>query len=140
MSRRVWVGLALIAAVGIGCTGPSREPDQPEETAPVTATTQEPMPTLPETQTPSVTPTQTKAVVTVGDGIYEVGVDIKPGTYKTVVPDDSINCYWSRLKTLDTSSIIDNGNLDSGARGLVVIKKTDAGVEFSGGCEWRKVK
>jgi hypothetical protein len=41
------------------------------------------------------------------DGTYLVGTDILPGMYRT--PGRS-SCYWARLRSLDTSDIIDNNN------------------------------
>ena len=75
-----------------------------------------------------------------GAGTYLVGEDIKAGTYRTTVPADEINCYWARLRDLDGSlnSTIDNGNLRTGAKGVVVIKRSDKAVEFIGSCLWRR--
>lgn len=74
-----------------------------------------------------------------GDGTYEVGVDVEPGRYKTVVPDDSLNCYWARLKddSGELDAIIANANNDPGARVSVTIKKSD-GFFTSKGCgDWK---
>lgn len=40
-----------------------------------------------------------------GDGLWEVGVDVAAGKYKTSGGSD---CYWSRLKSSDTTDYIDN--------------------------------
>lgn len=73
------------------------------------------------------------------EGTYAVGEDVKAGTYKTTVPDGE-HCYWARLKDFDgeLGSINANGNLDEGGKGRIVVKKSDAGVEFRGGCEWKR--
>jgi hypothetical protein len=57
------------------------------------------------TQPPS-TPTGPKSVIE-QDGTYLVGVDIRPGVYRTL---GGSQCYWARLSSLDTSDIIDNNN------------------------------
>jgi hypothetical protein len=69
------------------------------------------------------------------DGIWEVGVDIKAGTYRMREP--SSFCYWARLKGFDgtLNDIIANGN-ESDAYGVVTIKSTDAGFESNGCYEW----
>lgn len=52
------------------------------------------------------TPTGPKTVID-RDGTYVVGVDILPGMYRT---PGGTHCYWARLRSLDTSDIIDNNN------------------------------
>jgi hypothetical protein len=73
-----------------------------------------------------------------GDGTFEVGKDIAPGTYATNVPADSFACYWERDKALDGSpdSIIANDNLNPSAHGLVLIKPTDKGFTSDGCGTW----
>jgi hypothetical protein len=50
-----------------------------------------------------------------GNGTFQVGADINPGTYRA---EAEPGCYWARLSSLDTSDIIDNDNAD----GPVVIE------------------
>jgi hypothetical protein len=124
--------LAIIAATlsalfVIGCAGGST-PDGPVEPNPPAArgTTAKGKPAGP---------------ATVGDGQHAVGADIKAGTYTTTVPEDAlIGCYWARVKDFEgeLKSITANGNLEPGAKGRVVVKKSDAGVELKGGCEWKR--
>lgn len=75
---------------------------------------------------------------TFGDGTYEVGNDIAPGTYATSVPDDSFGCYWERDKSLNGSpdSIIANDTLNPRAHGLVQIKPTDKAFKSDGCGTW----
>jgi hypothetical protein len=40
------------------------------------------------------------------DGIWQVGVDIEPGTYR---PEGGSGCYWALLNSADTSDIENNG-------------------------------
>lgn len=80
--------------------------------------------------------------VTITDGTYEVGTEVKPGTYTTDADKGGSGCYWARLKDFDggVNSIQDNGNLAPGAHGRINIKSTDKGVELTGGCVWTKTK
>ena len=59
-----------------------------------------------------------------GDGIYRVGADIEPGTYRSPGPSNSA-CYWARLDAQD--EILDNG-LSHGPS-IVNVQPTDAAVE-----------
>jgi hypothetical protein len=70
------------------------------------------------------------------DGIYEVGPEIKPGTYKTRAPAGN-PCYWARLGDSDGNTIHAN-HIGEGPMTLR-IRSSDNYVELSGGCEWRKV-
>ena len=42
---------------------------------------------------------------TITDGIWQVGVDFDPGTYRS----DQSNCYWAELGSADNSDYITNG-------------------------------
>jgi hypothetical protein len=70
---------------------------------------------------------------TFGDGLYEVGNEIPSGTYKTSGGQD---CYYARLSSDNTNDIIAN-NITSGPQ-TVRVRSSDAFVEFSGGCTWRR--
>ncbi|GAB3749995.1 hypothetical protein [Microlunatus parietis] len=74
------------------------------------------------------------------DGTYEVGVDVEPGRYKTVVPDDSFGCYWARLKddSGEFEAIIANENGEPGSRMSVTIKKSDGFFESRNCGEWKR--
>jgi len=69
-----------------------------------------------------------------GDGTYLVGTDVQAGTYKA---DASPGCYWARLKSLDTSDIIDNQNPDGPV--VLQILSTDKAVEVARCAEFHKV-
>lgn len=77
----------------------------------------------PTTPTPTATPAPTYAHF--GDGTYQVGKDIQPGTYRT--RSGSAGCYYARLSgfggTLD--EIIANNTTDAPA--IVTIAATDKG-------------
>jgi hypothetical protein len=73
----------------------------------------------------------------IGDGTYEVGVDMAAGRYKTT-GDGSIGlCYWERAKddSGDLGSIISN-DLFRGP-GSVTVKNGEF-AKLSGGCVWTK--
>ncbi|QDO89550.1 hypothetical protein FNH13_15415 [Ornithinimicrobium ciconiae] len=87
--------------------------------------------TVSETVTETVTadPPAPEASIP-GDGTFEVGVDVEPGTY---VSEASGSCYWARLSGSDGfDSIIDN-NFGSGQM-IVTINESDRFFETSG-CE-----
>lgn len=69
-------------------------------------------------------------------GTWQVGTEVKPGTYTTTAKDSP--CYWARLKGFDgeLTSIIANGNLDDQQHGRLTVKATDKGLELSGDCVW----
>ncbi|MBB6455082.1 hypothetical protein HNQ94_003577 [Salirhabdus euzebyi] len=74
-----------------------------------------------------------------GDGMYIVGKDIEPGTYKSSGGSE-FGGYWARLAGFsgDLDDIIANGNPDGSA--IVEIKEGDRGFESSGGLTWSKVE
>ncbi len=76
------------------------------------------------------------AVAVPGDGTYQVGVDVKPGTY-VAAPAASGNCYWARLRSGDgLDNIIDNGN--SSGQVVVTIKASDKLFESHGCSDWSR--
>ena len=71
-----------------------------------------------------------------GDGTFQIGVDVQPGTYMSTAPDSG-NCYWARLSGSDSfDNIIDNSN--SSGQSLVTIKATDKFFESRGCNAWAK--
>ncbi|WP_051462876.1 hypothetical protein [Haloglycomyces albus] len=76
----------------------------------------------------------------VSAGIWEVGSEIEPGTYTTVNEgEDSLDlCYVARLSgfTMSVDDLISNENIDAGAQGRITVDESDAGVLFSGDCQW----
>jgi len=68
--------------------------------------------------------TEPESESTMDEGTYEIGVDAKPGQYKTQVPESSSGCYWERLKDDrgGFDSIIANDNVNPGARASVTVK------------------
>lgn len=69
-----------------------------------------------------------------GNGTWEVGVDIKPGRYRTVPGD---RCYWARLRNRSggVGSIVDNNNA-RGEQEIIVIASSDAYFESRNCGRW----
>lgn len=65
-----------------------------------------------------------------GDGLFEVGSDIKAGTYKT---KGAPGCYYAILNSSDTSDIADNNNTDGPA---IVTVRNGQFLELSGCDDW----
>lgn len=100
---------------------------------------QDAIPTTPQTAT-SETPAG--PLTTVGDGDFEVGVDMAAGKYKTQGPEDEgDSCYYEvHDESGDFKGIKKNGNLSG--PGNVTLKKGDyfkSGQGFTKGCVWTKV-
>lgn len=87
------------------------------------------------TPTPTPTPTSTAPRTSFSDGIYEVGVDIEPGIYKSSPENDGL-CYYARLNSLTSDDkIIDNGN----SKGQIIVEVLASDVAFeTSGCSWTK--
>jgi hypothetical protein len=137
----IGVVLLLIIVVSVASGGGS---SNTSSSAP--ATTQPPVtyalpaPAAPVAPTPVTADKPAGPATTASDGVYEVGVDLAPGRYKTAGPDASDfmpNCYYARLKddSGDFKSIIANDNLQG--PGSVTVKAGEF-VKFSGDCTWTK--
>jgi hypothetical protein len=96
---------------------------------------EEPKPQKEEPE-PEPEPEQESAKPSFGDGTYQVGTDIQPGTYRT--REGSPNCYYERLKdfTGGMNSILANANTSAPA--IITIKPTDAGFNSQGCGTWTK--
>ena len=96
--------------------------------------------TQPATQAPThvsqPTPKPTASFLHFGDGTYQVGKDIQPGTYRTRT--SSPGCYYARLNGFGgtTGEIIANNNTDAPA--IVTIAATDKGFESQSCGTWTK--
>jgi hypothetical protein len=131
------VGLILILAFGASVDAnraaiPTSRPAPPPSTYQVV-----PSPAAVAPVAPAV-PAGPKT--TFGDGVWEVGVDIVPGRYKSPGPGENGfgSCYYARLKTGDGSfgDIIDN-DLSQGPV-TVTIKETDGLFDTNGCQDWVK--
>jgi hypothetical protein len=94
---------------------------------------QEPESPKPDPQKPDP---QKPSFASFGDGTYQVGTDVQPGTYRTRA--GSPNCYWERLKnfTGGMNGILANGVTSAPA--IVTIEPTDAGFNSQGCGTWTK--
>lgn len=74
----------------------------------------------------------------IGDGIWIMGTDAAPGTYRTNVPGG--NCYWARLRDFSggLNSIIAN-DLPGRGSAIVELRSTDAGFETHDCGTWERV-
>lgn len=141
--------LVAIALVG-GCTalvfdgaiGATTGPDSAPVVQPPAS---KPGPAVPSPTTEPTKPTTKKPSPSTAprDGILFVGKDVKPGTYRTTVPADSIACYAARLKDTDggVDSIISNNLYEPGAQAVLTVKRTDYAIEVRcDGARWELVK
>jgi hypothetical protein len=88
--------------------------------------------TVTVTVTPPPPPGPKTAIET--NGTFVVNTDIVPGTYRTVGKDA---CYWARLRSLNTSDVIDN-NISDGPQ-VVGILPTDAAFITKNCGPWHRV-
>ena len=152
MRKKHLIGYPLTAllALGIGAAGGSGDgattsaSPTPSTTVTHTVTEAQPPVTVTATAPPAETPASAAAPAPAqaagptlpGDGTYEVGVDIQPGTYVSDKPSSG-NCYWARLKDTDSfEGIIANNN--SAGRSVVTIKKSDKFFQSTGCSDWAK--
>ncbi|MEU9876782.1 hypothetical protein [Streptomyces phaeochromogenes] len=79
-----------------------------------------------------------KKVAFQGDGDFEVGTDVKPGTYRTTGNTDSL-CYWERAKDAsgEMDSILANDNVSGTS--YVTIPAGDKLFKSSGCKDWEAV-
>lgn len=137
------VGVVIGASGGSGTDTSAANSPQATATTTVTASAQPgqkvtvpgPTKTVPGPVKTVTAPPPAPAGVMADDGIYLVGTDIKPGTYRNGPEGD---CYWARLRNTngDLDSIIANNN---GGNQVVTIKRTDKAFETSNCGTWRKV-
>ncbi|WP_327429292.1 hypothetical protein [Streptomyces sp. NBC_01236] len=79
-----------------------------------------------------------KKVAFKGDGDFQVGTDIKPGTYRTTGNTDDM-CYWERAKDAsgEVDSLLANDNVSGTS--YVTIKASDKLFKSSGCKDWEAV-
>lgn len=79
-----------------------------------------------------------KKVAFKGDGDFQVGSDIKPGTYRSTGNTDGM-CYWERAKDAsgETDSLLANDNVTGTS--YVTIKATDKIFKTSDCSDWETV-
>lgn len=137
------LGLIIGSAGSGNSASPSASAGAPQptvtKTVPGPAGATVPGPTITQTvpgpaKTVTAPPPAPKAAIS-EDGVYLVGADIKPGTYRNGNEGD---CYWARLKSTngDLDAIIANGN---GGNQVITIKKTDKAFETRYCGSWTKI-
>ncbi|MFI9806265.1 hypothetical protein ACIHEJ_18235 [Streptomyces sp. NPDC052301] len=79
-----------------------------------------------------------KKAALAGDGEYQVGSDVKPGTYRTTGNTDDM-CYWERAKDAkgELNSLLANDNVTGTS--YVTVKATDKIFKSSGCKDWEAV-
>ncbi|HEY0118457.1 MAG TPA: hypothetical protein VGC04_06735, partial [Cellulomonas sp.] len=75
------------------------------------------------------------------DGRFRVGIDIAPGTYRTVVPgSESMACYVESSNGFrGSATVLNNANFDGGATVNWTVSPSDVGFESEGCGTWTKV-
>ena len=116
-------GAAIVLA---GCGGSS-------QTAVTLTSTLETTKTVTVIAPPPPPPPSVPKTIMETDGMYRVGTDIVPGTYRTAGGN---SCYWARLRSLDTGDVIDN-NISDGPQ-VVRILPSDAAFMTRDCGAWQK--
>lgn len=124
--RKILGGTIALFAL-TGCAGAS-----PGAAPPITATVT--LPAVTETvpgpaqttvtlpaKTVTVTAEPPAPVAAIEEGIWEVGTDIKPGTYRTIDPVS--DCYWAIYRTGTNGGDIIANDTPSGGRPSVTLRK-----------------
>lgn len=108
---------------------------EPEEAAPTTPTRVTVTVFETATVTKTVTVSPSGPLAEFRDGLFEVGVDVQPGTYRTDGPDGSNagGCYWSRTDA--TGDLIANGVVNQ--PGTVTIAAGET-IDTAGCLAWRR--
>lgn len=143
LSRRAWIiiGVIVVILLIFGAANSKNSPSTTTATTPTTVTQTTPTsavtashPTATPTPVPTAKPTPSFA--TFGDGTYQVGKDIQPGTYRT--RSASAGCYYERLKGFSggVGDILANDNTDDPA--IVTILASDKGFDAQNCGTWTK--
>lgn len=150
MRKSAIAAIVAAAIFTLGCglgAAPDNDPT-PGSSSPIVVTapqSADPTPAVLETSAApaSAVPVKAGPATTFGDGIWRVGIDIAPGTYRTTTPEDAyLSCYWERLSGFGGSfnEIIANGNGKPNKQVVVEIRKTDKGFDTDDCGTWVKIK
>jgi hypothetical protein len=92
----------------------------------------------PAAATSAPVPSARGPVTAFDDGLWVVDLDVRAGTYATVVPAGSAGCTWERKDSTDGSafSVLESGVGKEGDRLVVDIKPTDKVFQSSGCGRW----
>ncbi|WP_157856538.1 MULTISPECIES: hypothetical protein [Streptomyces] len=135
------VGLLVGVLIGVVGSG-GNAADAPTATQTVTATPQaaQTPPAAPASQPATSAPQQNRTPATEipGDGVFLVGKDIQPGTYRSDGKDNTL-CYWARLSdtTGELGDIIANGN--AAGQAIIKIDSGDKAFQTSDCKPWRRI-
>jgi len=123
-------GCVIIYAAGYATGGGSGSTNTPTAIKTVIETHK-------EVEVPTVEETEEPAPSGFSAGVYQVGVDIKAGKYRTGNPGGD-TCYYAKLANLDggLDSILANNNIEG--PGIMSVSKGDSFIEFTGNCVWDK--
>ncbi|MGH3881028.1 MAG: hypothetical protein ACRDSK_28730 [Actinophytocola sp.] len=122
----------VAAIVGTVAGSDSSEGETPAATRVTVTATQFETKTITQTVTETPPP---GPLPSFSDGLFEVGVDVQPGTYRTEGPSggNAGGCYWSRSGA--DGDVIDNGVLND--QGSVNIRKGER-IDSAGCLPWRR--
>lgn len=127
------VVVTAVAAIVGTVAGSNTTEDAPPATPRVTITAT-------EFQTKTITQTVTAPppsgpLAEFSDGLFRVGQDVQPGTYKTAGPNGSNagGCYWSRSGP--TGTVIQNGVVNEA--GTITVR-TGESIDTAGCLPWRR--
>ncbi|HVB25786.1 MAG TPA: hypothetical protein VNG51_27865 [Ktedonobacteraceae bacterium] len=141
LGRRTWVIVGvvvlivvIIIAVNSGTKGTGNTTTANTSTQPASQSTVQQTTANAPTAVPTKAPTPKPTFASFGDGTFQVGKDIKPGTYRTRV--GSPGCYYEKLSGFGgtVGDIIANNNTDYPA--IVTIAPTDKGFDSQGCGTW----
>jgi hypothetical protein len=143
MQWRTWqalcaMGVTLILgfALGSSINGQAETTSSNAAQESTAVTLPETIPSTTEPPAPTTTTTAGPQTEFAGTGVFRVGVDIVPGTYRTEGPAIGVShCYWERESAFgDSDGIIANDNIEG--PGVVTIKSTDVGFKTSHCQRW----
>jgi hypothetical protein len=115
-----WIVAAVFVALlcGFGGLALISDPSAPKPVVTLPSINSQPTGTI----KPSAAKAKTSAV-TVGEGVWQVGVDVQPGRYRLAVsPSKDDNCYWLISRDDAGEDIVSNG-LPTGGHPQVTLKK-----------------
>jgi hypothetical protein len=134
--------VVLLIGFLIGSGGPRSTGAGAHPTVTVTASGQ-PAPAVTVTVTAGPTAPKQAALKTApksmmsGNGVFVVGLDIRPGTYHTTGAVGGVNCYYALLSSTNTSDIVDNNNVTGPA--TIKVGPDIKAVQISGCNPWRRI-
>jgi hypothetical protein len=87
-----------------------------------------------ECPTPAPPPAPAPASVTFGDGLYRIGINLGPATYRT--RGNASGCYWERLSGFSGTSDDIIANDFTNVRAIVTVSATDKAFHTTGCGTW----